>query len=92
MYGGGGGGLEGEPFLQTCAAKGVQAVEEGERLIEQVGADLGLSELAGAPQSTAWRREPRGGATRMYRLKLESRCAHYTAYNHLTTATTAMSL
>jgi hypothetical protein len=35
-----GGGLKGKPFFQTGAAEGVQAVEEGERLIEEVGADL----------------------------------------------------
>jgi hypothetical protein len=43
-----GGGLEGEPFLQTCAAEGVKAVEQRERLVEQVGADLTSSGLAGA--------------------------------------------
>jgi len=35
-----GGELEGEPFFQTGAAEGVQAVEEGERLVENFGADL----------------------------------------------------
>jgi hypothetical protein len=33
-------GLKGEPFFQAGAAKGVQAVEEGEGLVEEVGADL----------------------------------------------------
>ena len=33
-------GLEGKPFFQAGAAEGVQAVEEGERLVEQVGAYL----------------------------------------------------
>jgi hypothetical protein len=40
-------GLEREPFLQTGAAEGVQAVEQRERLVEQVGADLtSASQLA----------------------------------------------
>jgi len=34
------GQLEGEPFFETTAAEGVQAVEEGEGLVEDVGADL----------------------------------------------------
>jgi hypothetical protein len=34
------GELEGEPFFQAGAAEGVQAVEEGERLVEDFGADL----------------------------------------------------
>jgi hypothetical protein len=32
--------LEGEPFLEAGAAEGVQAVEQCEGLVEQVGADL----------------------------------------------------
>lgn len=44
-------GLEGEPFLQTGAAKGVKAIEEGERLVEEVGTDLSKAELAGASSS-----------------------------------------
>jgi hypothetical protein len=32
--------LEGEPFLETSAAEGVQAVEQCEGLVEEVGADL----------------------------------------------------
>jgi len=39
-----GGELEGEPFFQTGAAEGVQAVEEGERLVENFGADLRIPE------------------------------------------------
>jgi hypothetical protein len=35
-------GLEGEPFFQAGAAEGVQAVEEGEGLVEEVGAYLCL--------------------------------------------------
>lgn len=34
------GELEGEPFFQAGAAEGVQAVEEGEGLVEDFGADL----------------------------------------------------
>jgi hypothetical protein len=48
-------GLEGEPLLQAGAAEGVQAVEQGERLVEQVGADL-AAQSAGA-------RITRAGAT-----------------------------
>jgi hypothetical protein len=33
-------GLEGEPLFQAGAAEGVQAVEEGEGLVEEIGADL----------------------------------------------------
>ena len=51
MYGCGGRGLEGEPFLQAGAAEGVKAVEEGERLVEEVGTDLNMAELAGASSS-----------------------------------------
>jgi hypothetical protein len=32
--------LEGEPFFQAGAAEGVQAVEESEGLVENLGADL----------------------------------------------------
>lgn len=32
--------LKGEPFLQTCTAKGVKAIEESERLVEEIGTDL----------------------------------------------------
>lgn len=32
--------LEGEPFLQASTAEGVEAVEECERLVEEIGADL----------------------------------------------------
>lgn len=32
--------LEGEPFLEACAAEGVQAIEQCEGLVEEVGADL----------------------------------------------------
>ena len=35
-------GLPGEPFLEAGTAEGVQTVEEGKRLIEEVGADLAL--------------------------------------------------
>jgi hypothetical protein len=35
-------GLEGEPFFEAGAAEGVQAVEEGEGLVEEVGAYLCL--------------------------------------------------
>lgn len=41
-------GLEGEPLLQAGAAEGVQAVEECERLVEEVGTDLSMAWLAGA--------------------------------------------
>jgi hypothetical protein len=34
--------LEAEPFLEAGAAEGVQAVEEGEGLVEEVGAYLGF--------------------------------------------------
>lgn len=34
------GELEGEPFFQAGAAEGVQAVEEGEGLVEDFGTDL----------------------------------------------------
>lgn len=37
----GGLALEGEPFFQTWPAESVQAVEEGQRLVEDVRADLG---------------------------------------------------
>lgn len=33
--------LGGEPFFQAGAAEGVQAVEEGQRLVEKLGTDLG---------------------------------------------------
>ena len=33
-------GLEAEPFFQAGAAEGVQAVEAGEGVVEEVGADL----------------------------------------------------
>jgi hypothetical protein len=33
-------GLKSEPLLQAGAAEGVQAIEQRERLVEQVGADL----------------------------------------------------
>lgn len=46
MYRRSGRRLEGEPLLQTCAAEGVEAVEERERLVEQVGADLQLSSIS----------------------------------------------
>lgn len=42
--------MEGEPFFETAAAEGVQAVEEGEGLVEDFGADLvreGLLAMAG---------------------------------------------
>lgn len=43
--------LEVKPLLQAGAAEGVQAVEEGERLVEHIGADLwqrpGISTLFG---------------------------------------------
>jgi hypothetical protein len=42
-------GLEGEPFFQTGAAEGVQAVEQRERLEEHVGTDLDMAELASPP-------------------------------------------
>lgn len=35
------GGLEGEPVLEAGAAEGVEAVEEGEGLVEELGAYLG---------------------------------------------------
>lgn len=40
MQRGCGRGLEGEPFLEAGTTKRVQAVEERERLIEEVGAYL----------------------------------------------------
>lgn len=43
MDGRGGRGLEGEPFLQTSAAEGVEAVEERKRLVEEVGTDLSMA-------------------------------------------------
>jgi hypothetical protein len=45
-------GLESEPFLQAGAAEGVQAVEQCERLVEEVGTDLSRVKLAGASSST----------------------------------------
>jgi hypothetical protein len=38
------GELEGEPFFQAGATEGVQAVEEGERLVANFGADLRIPE------------------------------------------------
>jgi hypothetical protein len=58
VYGCGGRGLEGEPFLQAGAAEGVKAVEEGERLVEEVGTDLNTAELAGASSSLSGPQEP----------------------------------
>lgn len=51
VYRRGGRGLEGEPLLQTGAAEGVQAVEQRERLVEHVGTDLAMAELAAASSS-----------------------------------------
>lgn len=39
-----------EPFLQACAAESVEAVEEGEGLVEDFGADL----LGGRWISLVW--------------------------------------
>lgn len=50
--------MEGEPFLQTGAAEGVEAVEECERLVEEVGTDLNMAELAGASSSLSRAQEP----------------------------------
>jgi hypothetical protein len=58
VYRGSGRGLEGEPFLQTGAAEGVEAVEECERLVEEVGTDLNMAELAGASSSLSRAQEP----------------------------------
>lgn len=59
--------LEGEPFLQTSATEGVEAVEERERLVEEIGADLKL--LAGASwlQTT---KAPRRQRTRRWFLRV----------------------
>lgn len=43
-----GGELELEPFFQTAAAEGVQAVEERERLVEHFGADLCIGSIVSA--------------------------------------------
>jgi hypothetical protein len=43
--------LEGEPFFKAGATEGMQTVEEGERLVEEIGADLQLRRemLVGMP-------------------------------------------
>jgi hypothetical protein len=51
-------GLQGEPFLQAGAAEGVEAVEEGERLVEKVGTDLSMTALAGASSPLDGPQEP----------------------------------
>ena len=32
--------MESKPFFEACAAEGVEAIEEGERVVEHFGADL----------------------------------------------------
>lgn len=46
MYGGGSRGLEGEPLLQACATESVEAVEQRERLVEEVGAYLRVGRVS----------------------------------------------
>jgi hypothetical protein len=47
-------GLEVEPFLQAGRAEGVQAVQEGERLVEEVGAYLENVGYPGRHKHVPW--------------------------------------
>lgn len=53
VYGGGGRGLEGKPLLQAGAAEGVEAVEQCERLVEEVGTDRARQFLLKIPLDSA---------------------------------------
>jgi hypothetical protein len=69
--------LKGKPLLQTGAAEGVQAIEQGKRLVEQVGADLTLSQSVGLSQYLAEQQDSWEDAIRVYRVQ-------YTANSYAT--------
>jgi len=48
MYRRRGRSLESEPFFETGAAEGVEAIEKRKRLVEKVGTDLSMAQSAGA--------------------------------------------
>lgn len=51
--------LECKPLLQTRAAEGVEAVEQRERLVQQIGADLERTTLAHVQQHLPFRKHPK---------------------------------